>query len=45
MRGALRLALGPVALDAGAGGGLDHDVGAPAWRVFVVARGGLPLTP
>ena len=37
LRGALRLRVGPVALDAGAGGGLDGDVGAPAWRVF--ARG------
>ncbi|HEX9100859.1 MAG TPA: hypothetical protein VF997_01580, partial [Polyangia bacterium] len=45
LRGALRLALGPVALDAGAGAGLDGDVGAPAWRVFVVARGALALTP
>ncbi len=44
LRGALRLALGPVAIDAGAGAGLDGDVGAPAWRVFVVARGALGLT-
>jgi hypothetical protein len=45
LRGAVRLRLGPVALDAGAGGGVDGDVGAPAWRVFLVARGGIPLTP
>ncbi len=43
LRGALRLRVGPVALDAGAGGGLDADVGAPAWRVFLVARGTFPL--
>ncbi len=45
LRGALRLGLGPVALDAGGGGGLDGDIGAPAWRVFLVARGTLGLTP
>ena len=44
LRGALRVRLGPVALDAGAGGGVDGDVGAPAWRVFLVARSALPLT-
>jgi hypothetical protein len=44
LRGALRLRVGPVALDAGAGGGLDGDVGAPAWRVFLVARGVIPLS-
>lgn len=44
LRGALRLAWRALAIDAGAGGGVDGDVGAPAWRVFVVARGGLPLT-
>ncbi|MGZ3440031.1 MAG: hypothetical protein ACXVDD_10960 [Polyangia bacterium] len=44
VRGAARLRLGPVALDAGAGAGLDGDVGAPAWRVFLVARGALGLT-
>jgi hypothetical protein len=43
LRGAVRLRLGPVVLDAGAGGGLDEDVGAPAWRVFLVARGVVPL--
>jgi hypothetical protein len=37
-RGALRLRLGPVALDVGAGAGLDGDVGAPAWRLFAVVR-------
>ena len=44
LRGALRVLLGPVALEAGAGGGLDHDVGAPGWRVFLVARSGSPAT-
>jgi hypothetical protein len=44
LRGAVRLRLGPVALDAGGGGGLDGDVGAPAWRVFVVVRGAVPLS-
>jgi hypothetical protein len=44
LRGALRLRVGPVALDAGAGGGLDEDIGAPAWRVFLIARGVLGLT-
>jgi hypothetical protein len=43
-RGAARLRLGPVALDLGAGAGLDGDVGAAAWRVFLVARGALGLT-
>lgn len=41
LRGALRVTSRWVAFDAGAGGGLDGDIGAPAWRVFVVARGGL----
>lgn len=41
-RGALRGVLGPVALDLGAGAGVDGDVGAPAWRVFLVARSALP---
>jgi hypothetical protein len=44
LRGALRATWPVVSVDAGAGVGLDGDVGAPAWRVFVVARGGLPLT-
>lgn len=44
LRGALRLRVGPVALDGGAGAGLDGDVGAPAWRVFLVARGTVGLT-
>jgi hypothetical protein len=39
LRGGLRAAIGWFALDAGAGGGVDSDVGAPAWRVFLVARG------
>jgi hypothetical protein len=37
-RGAVRLGLGPVVVDAGAGGGLDGEVAAPAWRVFLIAR-------
>lgn len=45
LRGALRLGLRALSLDAGAGAGLDSDVGAPAWRVFVMARGQMPLTP
>jgi len=40
IRGALRVPLGAVALEAGAGAGLDGDVGAAAWRVFLVARSG-----
>ena len=44
MRGAARLRLGPIGLDVGGGAGLDGDVGAAAWRVFVVARGALGLT-
>ena len=40
IRGALRVPLGAVALEAGAGAGLDGDVGAPAWRVFLAARSG-----
>jgi hypothetical protein len=44
LRGAVRLRVGPGALDAGAGGGVDAAVGAPAWRVFVVARGTFPLS-
>jgi hypothetical protein len=43
LRGALRVSSRWVAVDAGAGAGLDGEVGAPAWRVFVVARGGLGL--
>jgi hypothetical protein len=39
LRGGVRAAIGRFAVDAGAGGGVDGDVGAPAWRVFVVARG------
>jgi hypothetical protein len=42
LRGAFRVPLGPVALEAGAGAGLDADAGAPAWRAFVVARSGPP---
>lgn len=45
LRAALRLKLRAwLALDAGAGAGLDRDVGAPAWRVFAAARGTLGLT-
>ncbi|HEX6835811.1 MAG TPA: hypothetical protein VF334_04525 [Polyangia bacterium] len=40
IRGALRVPLGAVALDVGGGAGLDGDVGAAAWRVFLVARSG-----
>jgi hypothetical protein len=43
LRGAVRVASRWVAVDAGAAAGLDAEVGAPAWRVFVVARGGLGL--
>jgi hypothetical protein len=45
LRGALRVAVRGVTVDAGGGGGLDGDLGAPAWRLFVVARSGLPLVP
>lgn len=44
LRGAMRVLLGPVALEAGAGAGVDHDVGAPGWRVFLVARSGSPAS-
>jgi hypothetical protein len=37
-RGALRVGLGAFTLDAGAGGGLDGEVAAPAWRVFLIVR-------
>lgn len=40
IRGALRVPLGAVALEAGGGAGLDGDVGTAAWRVFLVARSG-----
>jgi hypothetical protein len=39
LRGGVRLGIGRFALDAGAGGGVNSDVGAPAWRVFLIARG------
>jgi hypothetical protein len=39
LRGGLRAAIGRFAVDAGAGGGVNGDVGAPAWRVFLVGRG------
>jgi hypothetical protein len=39
LRGGVRAAIGRFAVDAGAGGGVDGDVGVPAWRVFLVARG------
>jgi hypothetical protein len=39
LRGGARVAIGRFAVDAGAGGGVDGDVGAPAWRLFLVARG------
>ncbi|MDB4969652.1 MAG: Myxococcales trans domain protein [Myxococcales bacterium] len=44
LRGAVRLRLGPVGVDAGAGAGLDRDAGAPAWRLFLVARSTIGLT-
>jgi hypothetical protein len=44
IRGALRVPLGPVALEAGGGAGLDDAVGAPSWRAFIVARSGTPPT-
>jgi hypothetical protein len=44
LRAAARVDLGALALDGGAGFGVDGDAGAPAWRVFVLARGSLPLT-
>jgi hypothetical protein len=42
LRGSLRGLFGPVALDLGAGAGVDGDVGAAAWRIFLVARSGWP---
>jgi hypothetical protein len=38
LRGALRLGVRPMAIEAGAGAGVDGEVGAPAWRVFLVVR-------
>jgi hypothetical protein len=38
LRGAVRLGIWPVSLDVGAGAGVDDQVGAPAWRLFVVAH-------
>jgi hypothetical protein len=38
LRGALRGVFGPVTLDLGGGAGVDGDVGAPKYRVFLVAR-------
>ncbi len=38
LRGAVRLGISPVSIDVGAGAGVDGDAGAPAWRLFVVAR-------
>ena len=41
LRGALRALLPRnVAIDAGIGGGLNHDAATPAWRAFVVVRYG-----
>jgi hypothetical protein len=37
-RGGVRLGLGPILVDAGAGAGLDGEVAAPAWRLFLIAR-------
>jgi hypothetical protein len=44
LRGAVRAGLRALSIDAGAGFGADDDTGAPAWRVFVITRGTLPLT-
>jgi hypothetical protein len=44
LRGAVRASFSAVAVDAGAGGGVDREIGAPDWRVFVIVRGALPLT-
>jgi hypothetical protein len=38
LRGAIRGVVGPVTLDLGGGAGVDDDVGAPKYRVFLVAR-------
>jgi hypothetical protein len=38
LRGALRFGWGTFSVDAGAGGGVIAEVGAPAWRLFLVAR-------
>jgi hypothetical protein len=38
LRGAVRLGIWPFSLDVGAGAGVDDQVGAPAWRLFVMAR-------
>jgi hypothetical protein len=42
LRGAVRVVTRFVSIDAGGGGGLDADVGAPSWRVFAIARGLVP---
>jgi hypothetical protein len=39
LRGAVRLQIGRFSVEAGSGGGVDGDLGAPAWRLFAVARG------
>jgi hypothetical protein len=38
LRGAARLGIGAFSVDVGAGAGVDDEVGAPSWRVFMVAR-------
>lgn len=38
LRGGVRLQLGQISLDLGAGGGVVSDVGSPAWRVIAVLR-------
>lgn len=43
-RGAFRLGVGAVSIDLGAGGGLNHDVTAPAYRLLLAVRGGFGLT-
>lgn len=37
-RGGVRLSYATAALDLAAGVGLDHDVGAPSWRILAVVR-------
>jgi hypothetical protein len=38
-RGGLGVAIGPLLVDLGAGGGITSDVAAPSWRVLAVVRG------
>ncbi len=43
-RGALRLGIGAITVDVGAGAGLNHEVTAPAWRLLLAVRGGFGMT-